>query len=72
MVGDGWGWSWFDAYKPLTTTSTNYKLDCQGCHVPAVHRLDLQQRVSHVAAVEHPHRRRAARSVRCVPEGQGD
>ncbi|MFL5282945.1 MAG: cytochrome P460 family protein [Rhodopila sp.] len=35
LWGDGWGWSWFDAGKPLKTTSTNYKTDCQGCHVPA-------------------------------------
>ena len=35
LWGDGWGWSWFDADKPLKTTSTNYKIDCQGCHVPA-------------------------------------
>jgi Cytochrome P460 len=31
LWGDGWGWSWFDADKPLTS----YKTDCQGCHVPA-------------------------------------
>jgi Cytochrome P460 len=35
LWGDGWGWSWFDAGQPLRTTSTNYKTDCQGCHVPA-------------------------------------
>jgi hypothetical protein len=35
LWGDGWGWSWFDPDKPLKTTSTNYKTDCQGCHVPA-------------------------------------
>jgi len=35
LWGDGWGWSWFDAGQPLKTTSTNYKTDCQGCHVPA-------------------------------------
>ena len=35
LWGDGWGWSWFDADKPLKTTSTDYHLDCQGCHVPA-------------------------------------
>ena len=35
LWGDGWGWSWFDADKPLKTTSTNYKTDCRGCHVPA-------------------------------------
>ena len=35
LWGDGWGWSWFDAGNPLKTTSTDYKSDCQGCHVPA-------------------------------------
>ena len=35
LWGDGWGWSWFDADKPLKTTSTSYKNDCMGCHVPA-------------------------------------
>jgi hypothetical protein len=35
LWGDGWGWSWFDADKPLKTTSTDYRSDCQGCHVPA-------------------------------------
>lgn len=35
LWGDGWGWSWFDASDPKKTTSTDYKSDCQGCHVPA-------------------------------------
>jgi hypothetical protein len=35
LWGDGWGWSWFDAAAPSKTTSTNYKVDCQTCHVPA-------------------------------------
>lgn len=35
LWGDGWGWSWFDAGKPLKTTSTDYKADCQACHIPA-------------------------------------
>jgi hypothetical protein len=35
LWGDGWGWSWFDAKDAQKTTSTNYKTDCQGCHVPA-------------------------------------
>ncbi len=35
LWGDGWGWSWFDAGSPTHTTSTNYKNDCQSCHVPA-------------------------------------
>jgi len=35
LWGDGWGWSWFDADNPSKTTSTDYKKDCLGCHVPA-------------------------------------
>jgi hypothetical protein len=35
LWGDGWGWSWFNASDPVKTTSTNYKSDCQGCHIPA-------------------------------------
>ena len=35
LWGDGWGWSWFDAANPSKTTSTNYRVDCLSCHVPA-------------------------------------
>jgi hypothetical protein len=35
LWGEGWGWSWFDAKDPQKTTSTDYKMDCQSCHVPA-------------------------------------
>lgn len=35
LWGDGWGWSWFDADNPLKTTSTNYRVNCLPCHVPA-------------------------------------
>jgi hypothetical protein len=35
LWGDGWGWAWFGADNPSKTTSTNYKTDCLGCHVPA-------------------------------------
>jgi hypothetical protein len=35
VVGDGWGRSWFDADNPQKTTSTNYKVECQACDVPA-------------------------------------
>ena len=35
LWGDGWGWSWFDAANPSKTTSTDYRLDCKSCHVPA-------------------------------------
>jgi hypothetical protein len=35
LWGEGWGWSWFDAADPTKTTSTDYKIDCRACHVPA-------------------------------------
>jgi hypothetical protein len=35
LWGDGWGWSWFDAANPSKTTSTDYKINCLACHVPA-------------------------------------
>jgi hypothetical protein len=35
LWGDGWAWSWFDADNPLKTTSTNYRVNCLPCHVPA-------------------------------------
>jgi Cytochrome P460 len=35
LWGNGWGWSWFDAANPSKTTSTDYTVDCQSCHVPA-------------------------------------
>jgi hypothetical protein len=35
LWGDGWGWSWFDAANPTKTTTTDYRLTCKSCHVPA-------------------------------------
>jgi len=35
LWGDGWGWSWFDATDPVKTTSTDYRVNCLACHVPA-------------------------------------
>ena len=35
LWGDSWAWSWFDAEKPLKTTSSNYKVECLPCHEPA-------------------------------------
>jgi Cytochrome P460 len=35
LWGDGWGWSWFDSGNPTKTTSTDFRDDCLGCHVPA-------------------------------------
>jgi hypothetical protein len=34
LWGDGWGWSWFDADQPKTTTTKDYH-ECLGCHTPA-------------------------------------
>lgn len=35
LWGDGWGWAYFDAEDPTTTPTTDYKAECQGCHIPA-------------------------------------
>lgn len=35
LWGEGWGWSWFGAADPTKTTSTDYKVNCIGCHIPA-------------------------------------
>lgn len=35
LWGDGWGWAWFAASDARKTTSTDYRKDCQSCHVPA-------------------------------------
>jgi hypothetical protein len=35
LWGDGWGWAWFDVGDPSNTTSTDYKIDCLQCHIPA-------------------------------------
>lgn len=35
LWGDGWGWAWFGATDAKKTTSTDYKADCQVCHIPA-------------------------------------
>ena len=32
--GDGWGWALFKAADPRKNTSSNYKVDCIGCHTP--------------------------------------
>jgi len=34
LWGDGWGWAWFDADKPQTTTTKDHA-ECLGCHQPA-------------------------------------
>ncbi len=33
--GRGWGWALFNADDPTKNVSTNFKLDCIACHVPA-------------------------------------
>lgn len=33
--GDGWGWAWFDADKPRTAKTVDYKAECLTCHEPA-------------------------------------
>ena len=35
LWGEGWAWSWFDADNPSKTTSTNFRVNCLSCHVPA-------------------------------------
>jgi hypothetical protein len=35
LWGNGWGWSWFDAADASKTTSTDYRINCLSCHVPA-------------------------------------
>lgn len=35
LWGDGWGWVLFNADKPETPATKNYKTECVGCHIPA-------------------------------------
>jgi len=35
LWGDGWGWALFEAADPAKQVATDYKVDCQGCHIPA-------------------------------------
>jgi hypothetical protein len=34
LWGDGWGWAFFNADDPTTTTTTDYKAECLECHEP--------------------------------------
>ena len=34
LWGDGWGWAFFGADDPTTTTTTDYKAECLECHEP--------------------------------------
>ena len=36
LWGNGWGWSLFNAGDPMKTVSTDFKVDCMGCHLPAL------------------------------------
>ncbi len=33
--GLGWGWALYNIDNPKKNISTNYKIDCMGCHIPA-------------------------------------
>src|SRR5262245_54208120 len=35
LWGDGWGWALYKADAPDKQVATDYKQDCQGCHIPA-------------------------------------
>ena len=35
LWGDGWGWAYFGADDPKTTTTENYRTECIACHLPA-------------------------------------
>jgi hypothetical protein len=35
--GRGWGWALYSIDNPKKNISTDYKIDCLGCHVPAQH-----------------------------------
>ena len=35
LWGDGWGWALFKSDAPTKQVATDYKKDCQGCHIPA-------------------------------------
>ena len=34
LWGNGWGWAYFEADSPNKTVSTNFRVDCLGCHTP--------------------------------------
>jgi len=35
LWGNGWGWSYFEVTDLVKTTSTNFRIDCLVCHIPA-------------------------------------
>ena len=35
LWADGWGWALFKSDAPDKQVATDYKKDCQGCHIPA-------------------------------------
>ena len=52
--GDGWGWALFEAKDPTKNTTTNYRISCIGCHIPAestdCHRVRCAIRRDHTLA----------------------
>ncbi|MGI9293188.1 MAG: cytochrome P460 family protein [Pseudomonadales bacterium] len=36
LWGDGWGWALFNVDKPAERATQNYRLECTGCHIPAL------------------------------------
>lgn len=35
LWGDGWGWAFYEGDERRKTVTTDYQLDCLGCHEPA-------------------------------------
>ncbi len=35
LWGDGWGWAWFSKANPNKAVTTDYRQECQTCHIPA-------------------------------------
>ncbi len=35
LWGEGWGWALFNMDDPPKLTTTNFRTDCLGCHIPA-------------------------------------
>ncbi|MGD8327443.1 MAG: cytochrome P460 family protein [Sphingomonadales bacterium] len=35
LYGDGWGWAFYEGDETTHTVTTDYTVDCMGCHIPA-------------------------------------
>lgn len=35
LYGDGWGWAFYEGEETTQTVTTDYTVDCMGCHAPA-------------------------------------